>query len=738
MSNAVLWGADFRLDSDSGDTIDNAIAGLPTGKFVGAFTISPFLVGGLATHGQILDANGDRHGSEFAVDPGTDPSLALDQEHPAVVALSNGNFVVAWEDDSVSAPDARARMFDSEGHALGASFSLDPGGGVLKLAPQLAAGTDGGFAAIWERVNLQSNAIEDVVRTFDSSSTPVAGIAVNSSGGQHPDVAVLANGEIVAAWEDVSALRARIFSTTGAPPGQEFAITANDAPPSQHVQLTALKDGGFAAVWQSIVDNEDFGINLQIFDTSGGKVGDPIVVDASPFVSGSDAHVAQIADGRLAVAWVDESAHNQTDVKLQLYDLDGSKSGDELLVNQVAPGFGHKPDVTALADGRFVVSWDDLNPSDMGTIDGEHAQIFDPREGPVHLTGTPLNDDDYGTAFDDSMKGLGGDDRFDGGPGIDTAIYAGPRSQYQIIDRGDHIEVRGPEGTDSLYNVEKLQFADTMVSVGPTPPETAPPPGPPPAEPPPAAPPEQQPVAYVTGLFDTRYYLTHNGDVSAAKVSGIDHFNGYGWHEGRDPNAFFDTALYLAVNKDVAASGVNPLTEYHQGGWGQGRDPGPSFDNKLYLAHNPDVAAAGVDPLEHYLQHGLSDGRQIYAAVGTAVNGFDAEWYVFHNPDVAAAGVDPLQHYEQYGWKEGRNPNPWFDTRGYLAHYADVAAAGIDPLQHYEQNGWKEGRDPSGTFSTSGYLAANGDVAAAHASPLDHFINHGVDEGRIATSDGWH
>src|SRR5262249_13815772 len=140
-------------------------------------------------------------------------------------------------------------------------------------------------------------------------------------------------------------------------------------------------------------------------------------------------------------------------------------------------------------------------------------------------------DDYYGTAFDDSVKGLGGDDRFDGGPGIDTAIYTGPRSQYQIIDRGDHIEVRGPEGTDTLYSVEKLQFADTTVSIG-SPPATTPTP---PRQSRTATPPrraqhesrrpDQPPPPYVPDLCATCCSRPHTTRASAPKVSRFDRFN---------------------------------------------------------------------------------------------------------------------------------------------------------------------------------------------------------------------
>jgi hypothetical protein len=719
MSNAIRWGSRFYLDPDAGATSGSAIAGLTTGKLASTVTLRP-IGHGVEAYGQIIGAGGGHESDAFRLNP----TANADQENAVVAGLSNGGFVTAWQDWSSGAPSPVAQVFDSEGHPLGASFVLGSMGD-WRVLPQLAARPDGGFVATWQTYHSGTLDIEGVVRAFNADGSAI-GDGFVIPGAEHPELAVLADGRIVSAWGGPDGgLHARIFGLTGAPAGEEFVIGVRGGSPD--VKLAALQDGGFAAVWATPENAEDTDIHAQIFNASGGKVGGEILVNTTTDLSQSAPQIAQLADGRLAIAWIDTSLRN--DIKLQLINLDGTKSGDELLVNQTLPSVGSMPDITTFGDGRFVVSWHD----DESGVGYEGAQIFDARESAVHLTGTPFNDEYYGTAFDDSMKGLAGDDWFDGGGGIDTVEYTNvDRSQYQIIDLGNHIEVRGPEGTDTLYNVEYLKFGSTLVWVGSTPEPT-------PTPTPPAEPPPPPPEPYVSGLFDTRYYLAHYGDVSAAKVSAIDHFNSFGWHEGRDPNAFFDTTMYLAANKGVAASGVNPLTDYHQSGWQAGRDPGPGFDVELYRAHNPDVAAAGVDPLEHYLQHGMVEGRPIYAAIGHAVNGFDAEWYVFHNPDVAAAGVDPLTHYLQNGWHEGRNPNAWFDTKGYLAHYADVAAAGINPLQHYEQFGWHEGRDPSAGFDTLGYLAANGDVAAAHSNPLDHFINNGIYEGRVAINDGvWH
>ncbi|GAA0569796.1 Ig-like domain-containing protein [Rhizomicrobium electricum] len=66
---------------------------------------------------------------------------------------------------------------------------------------------------------------------------------------------------------------------------------------------------------------------------------------------------------------------------------------------------------------------------------------------------------------DDTLKGNGGNDIIDGGAGADTVLYSGNRADYTITFTSDTtLTVAGPDGTDSLSNVEYLQFADQKVS----------------------------------------------------------------------------------------------------------------------------------------------------------------------------------------------------------------------------------------------------------------------------------
>jgi len=69
---------------------------------------------------------------------------------------------------------------------------------------------------------------------------------------------------------------------------------------------------------------------------------------------------------------------------------------------------------------------------------------------------------------DDRLEGNGGSDDLNGGSGIDTAVFTGNRSSYTITTQDGVLTVKdnlGTDGTDTLANIEKLQFVDATWDV---------------------------------------------------------------------------------------------------------------------------------------------------------------------------------------------------------------------------------------------------------------------------------
>lgn len=87
-----------------------------------------------------------------------------------------------------------------------------------------------------------------------------------------------------------------------------------------------------------------------------------------------------------------------------------------------------------------------------------------------NAVGTPFDDVLTGNEAANSLTGGLGNDWIDGGAGIDTAVFSGLRSDYELSNSYGMVYVRardGKSGFDSLVNVERLQFADQLVSLAP-------------------------------------------------------------------------------------------------------------------------------------------------------------------------------------------------------------------------------------------------------------------------------
>ena len=96
-------------------------------------------------------------------------------------------------------------------------------------------------------------------------------------------------------------------------------------------------------------------------------------------------------------------------------------------------------------------------------------------------TATNGADGVYGWHGNDTLSGLGGNDlirgntgndTIDGGAGFDTAAFSGLRSAYTLTPLGGNsLQVVGPDGTDTLSNVERLAFSNMTVNWPLTPPD---------------------------------------------------------------------------------------------------------------------------------------------------------------------------------------------------------------------------------------------------------------------------
>ena len=178
-----------------------------------------------------------------------------------------------------------------------------------------------------------------------------------------PSVTTLADGRYIVTWQsnegatNGSDIRARIFSSTGVPAGDDFIVNTTRTETQLFADVTTLSDGRYVFTWESEIGGNTE-IRGRIYNANGTPAGDDFPVNTTTANDQIASTVTALAGGRFVVAWQSDDAgatgHN---IRAQIYGASGLKEGAEILVNTVTAGAQDIPDITTLADGRFVATW---------------------------------------------------------------------------------------------------------------------------------------------------------------------------------------------------------------------------------------------------------------------------------------------------------------------------------------------------------------------------------------------
>jgi hypothetical protein len=300
---------------------------------------------GSAVKAQVFDAGGVPEGGEILVNTTT----AGNQFAPAITTLDDGDFVITW----VSAGNVDGQLFSAAGAKEGAEFQVNTSGsGGL---PSIAALAGGGFAVVWAAgLHLEA-------QTFAADGTEVGSqVSVGSFYPAYPTpppaITALSGGGFAVTWIDFDYnVEAQAFSATGAPVGAATVLGADTF--QLQPAIAALNNGDFVVTWGDQASNTT---NAQIFSAAGAEVGPLIHVDQSQ-VGGAPA-IATLADGDFVIAWTSVASNQYYSVsylEAQIFTPGGEAVGFPITVSSVVnSGFG-TPEVTALPNGQFAVTYEE-------------------------------------------------------------------------------------------------------------------------------------------------------------------------------------------------------------------------------------------------------------------------------------------------------------------------------------------------------------------------------------------
>jgi Ca2+-binding RTX toxin-like protein len=328
------------------------------------------------------------------------------QSSPAVTALSDGRFVVAFRDNSkttgdISGEAVRAQIFNADGSKSGAEFLVNATTLNSQNDPAITALSNGGFVVTFADYSEKGADLSGVAvraQIFSADGTKLGTdfvVNTTTSGTQYtPDITALANGKFVVTFSDASetgddtsgwAVRAQIFDANGIKSGSEFVVNSTTTGAQQGPGIQGLSDGRFVIVYtdtsQTAGDTSSSAIRMQIFDADGTTWGTELLVNTTTLNGQSQPEITELSDGRFVVTFVDgsETGGDTSGLALraQIYNANGTKSGAEFQVNTTASDWQWYPSITALNDGRFVVAFLDSSSTGADSSgDAVRAQVF--------------------------------------------------------------------------------------------------------------------------------------------------------------------------------------------------------------------------------------------------------------------------------------------------------------------------------------------------------------------------
>lgn len=389
-------GDEFLVNTNS-DNIQTSpdLAALSDGRFLATWWTFDDTADGdsSAVKGQIFDATGTPDGTEFLVNTQAAGSQGL----PSAAGLTNGGFVVAWQtwdaaqDGSASA--IKAQLFDATGMPEGTEFLVNTTTANAQERPYVTGLEDGGFVVSWQSGLL---GYDLNTQTYDASGTPVGGENVVSAFPSvltNGEITTLSNGNLVSVWDtfgasgsgDVEGVQAQIFDPSGTAIGGPLTIREREPNYPDDPKIVALKYGGFVAVWQELD-----GIKAEMFDDTGNIVSFDLISVSTGDVSLADTPydskpvVAALADGGFVVAWEQlgfpSDDGNGSGIMARTFDVGGYAASDVFVVNEETASDQQKTSIVGLENGGFVVSWNTHDATQDGSMEAIKARVFEPVE----------------------------------------------------------------------------------------------------------------------------------------------------------------------------------------------------------------------------------------------------------------------------------------------------------------------------------------------------------------------
>ena len=309
-----------------------------------------------------------------------------EQSTSDIAALANGGYVVAWRHSS---GDTIFQIYDADGNPVGGNTTVIAAGSIIQT-PKVIGLADGRFIVTY--TDSDDEGIGVFAKIYNPDGTESLGATqVNTFEGndadddlQHQlDAAALVGpnaGKVVFVWrselvesgDSGGDIFLRFFDAasdsfiTG-----EMQVNDISSAPLDNNQvgpaIAGLSNGGYVVIWSTEHDGSSQGVRGEVFGANGVQVGaggSDLNITGDTFGSQNNAEVAGLKEGGFVAVWSDNGGPSidGIDIVARIFDNDGNEVVAPFVVNTTTAGVQSAPDVTALMDGGFLITWHNGSP----------------------------------------------------------------------------------------------------------------------------------------------------------------------------------------------------------------------------------------------------------------------------------------------------------------------------------------------------------------------------------------
>ena len=251
----------------------------------------------------VLSPTGQTVSGEFLVNQFT----SYNQRTPAIAALNDGRFVVAWVSEQERfdmSVDIYARIFNADGSSSGNEIPINTSTNVC-ANPSVVASPNGGFIVAWSEkdlTSLRTNSWDVYACAFlgtGAAAGPVARLNQYLFGDQFAPKMALVGSDVLAVWtsmgQDGSAegVFGRFLRSDLTPEGNEFLVNTTTVGPQIQPAIASDGVGQFLVAWSSFT-----GV-ASGFDLYAQRYASPLAPLAAP----DPPFVTVLTSNALTVSW---------------------------------------------------------------------------------------------------------------------------------------------------------------------------------------------------------------------------------------------------------------------------------------------------------------------------------------------------------------------------------------------------------------------------------------------------